>query len=294
VTSTVKAILLTLAAMAMFALLDACGKFVTQSLPLPVAVFFRYFIAFLLAAALMFRVPDVAALKTNHPLLQVLRAIVLLSSTFCNFFAMQYLQLAQVAAISFTIPLLVCALSVPLLGEHVGRRRWLAVITGFLGVLVIMRAGADSFHWAMLVSLFNAFLGAMYNIITRKVGGHDAAETSLFYVCLFGSVGAALPLLSHWQTPEAWQWLPLVLMGAAGALGHLMLIQAHRLATASAIAPFIYTQIIWMIIAGWLLFGQLPDNWTIAGAAIVIASGIYVFNRERVRGVATTATTPAD
>ena len=182
----------------------------------------------------------------------------------------------------------------PLLGEQVGLRRWLAVIIGFCGVLVIMRPGTGSFHWAMLVSLFNALLGALYNITTRKVGGKDTAETSLFYVCLFGAMGATLPMLSHWQTPTGWQWLPLVLMGIAGAVGHFMLIQAHRLAAASAIAPFIYTQIIWMIIAGYVVFGQFPDGWTLAGAAIVVASGIYVFNRESKLGVATTATTPAD
>lgn len=283
-----------MAAMAMFTLLDTSGKYVTQSLPLPVGVFFRYFIAFLLAGLLVAQTGGIATLKTRHPALQIARAGLLLTSTFCNFFAMQYLQLAQVAAISFTIPLLVCALSVPLLGEQVGLRRWLAVIIGFCGVLVIMRPGTGSFHWAMLVSLFNALLGALYNITTRKVGGKDLAETSLFYVCLFGAMGATLPMLSHWQTPTGWQWLPLVLMGIAGAVGHFMLIQAHRLAAASAIAPFIYTQIIWMIIAGLVVFGQFPDGWTLAGASIVVVSGIYVFHRERKLGVATSATTPAD
>ena len=283
-----------MAAMAMFTVLDTSGKYVTQSLPLPVGVFFRYFIAFLLAALLVAQTGGTHTLRTRHPYLQVLRAALLLFSTFCNFFAMQYLQLAQVAAISFTIPLLVCALSVPLLGEHVGLRRWLAVIVGFCGVLIIMRPGTGSFHWAMLVSLFNALLGALYNITTRKVGGHDTAETSLLYVCMFGAMGATIPMLTHWQTPVGWQWLPLVLMGLAGAVGHFMLIQAHRLAAASAIAPFIYTQIIWMMVAGLIVFGQLPDGWTLAGAAVVVASGIYVFNRERKMGVETSATTPAD
>lgn len=292
--TTVKAILLTMIAMAMFAVLDTAGKYITQSLPLPVGVFFRYFIAFLLAGALVTQSRAPINLKTCHPVLQVIRAALLLASTFCNFTAMQYLQLAQVSAISFTIPLLVCALSVPLLGEHVGLRRWLAVIVGFCGVLVIMRPGTENFHWAMLVSLFNALLAALYNITTRKVGGRDSAEVSLFYVCLFGTMGATFPMLSHWQTPTGWQWLPLILMGFAGAIGHFMLIQAHRMAAASAIAPFIYTQIIWMIIAGLLVFGQFPDSWTLLGSAIVVASGIYVFNRERKLGVTTTATSPSD
>ena len=280
--------------MALFTVLDTSGKYITQSLPLPVGVFFRYFFAFLLASVVVMLTGGTATLRTRHPFLQVLRASFLLASTFCNFFAMQYLQLAQVAAISFTIPLLVCALSVPLLGEHVGVRRWLAVVVGFCGVLVIMRPGSDSFHWAMLVSLFNALLGALYNITTRKVGGRDLAETSLFYVCMLGALGAAGPMVAEWQTPVGWQWFPLVLMGVAGAFGHYMLIQAHRLAPASAIAPFIYTQIIWMILAGAVVFGQLPDRWTLVGAAVVVACGIYVFNRERKLGVLTTATAPAD
>jgi drug/metabolite transporter (DMT)-like permease len=181
-----------------------------------------------------------------------------------------------------------------MLGEKVGLRRWLAVLVGFCGVLVIMRPGTASFHPAMLISLFNALLGALYNIITRKVGARDSAETSLFYVCLLGATGAALPMLTHWQSPVGWQWLPLGLMGAAGAFGHLMLIQAHRLSPASAIAPFIYSQIIWMILAGYLVFGQLPDTTTLLGASIVVASGIYVFNRERLKGVQTTLAAPED
>ena len=280
--------------MALFTLLDASAKLVTQNLSMAVAVFFRYFIALLLTGLLIWRTGGLALLKTQHPFLQILRGGFLLASTFCNFFAMSYLQLAQTAAISFTIPLWVCALSVPLLGEHVGMRRWLAVLVGFFGVLIIMRPGTHSFHWAMLVSLVTALMGALYNIVTRKVGGLDKAETSLLYVGLTGSVVAALPMITHWQAPEGWQWIPLVLMGIAGATGHFMLIQAHRMAPASTLAPFIYTQIIWMTIAGYILFGSIPDTGTLFGAAIVVASGIYVFNRERLKGVVTTAPSPAD
>ena len=280
--------------MALFTLLDASAKLVTQNLSMAVAVFFRYFIALLLTGLLIWRTGGLALLKTQHPFLQILRGGFLLASTFCNFFAMSYLQLAQTAAISFTIPLWVCALSVPLLGEHVGMRRWLAVLVGFFGVLIIMRPGTHSFHWAMLVSLVTALMGALYNIVTRKVGGLDKAETSLLYVGLTGSAVAALPMITHWQAPEGWQWIPLVLMGVAGATGHFMLIQAHRMAPASTLAPFIYTQIIWMTIAGYILFGSIPDTGTLFGAAIVVASGIYVFNRERLKGVVTTAPSPAD
>jgi drug/metabolite transporter (DMT)-like permease len=292
--NTLKAVFLTMGSMVLFTMLDASAKLVTQHLPMAVAVFFRYFIALALTGILIWHGGGAALLKTRHPLLQLVRGALLLGSTFCNFFAMSYLQLAQTSAIFFTIPLWVCALSVPLLGEHVGMRRWLAVVAGFCGVIVIMRPGTDSFQPAMLVSLVASLMGALYNIATRKVGGLDRVETSLLYVALTGSAVAAFPMLTHWQTPLPWQWLPLVLMGIAGTMGHFMLIQAHRMAPASTLAPFIYTQIIWMTIAGYLLFGNVPDTGTLLGAAIVVASGIYVFNRERVKGVVTTTPAPSD
>ena len=221
---------------------------------------------------------------TRHPFLQVVRGLMLLASTGFNFLAITYLQLGQTAAISFTIPLWVCALSVPLLGERVGIRRWAAVMVGFLGVLVIMRPGTISFHWAMLLSLGATLCGSIYNIATRKVGGRDRAETSLLYVGLVGSLGAALPLPWHWLMPQGTQWFLLLAMGLCGGIGHFLLIQAHRLAPASLLAPFFYTQIIWMILIGLVVFGDVPDIWTIVGAAIVIASGLFVFARERALG----------
>jgi len=281
-------------AIAVFAMLDGQAKYVMQTLPPPVAVFFRYLIAFLFAIAIIPRAGGPLLLVTRHPLVQIIRGLMLLASTFLNFTAITYLQLAQTASISFTIPLWVCALSVPLLGEHVGIRRWSAVIVGFLGVLVIMRPGTMNFHWAMFLSLGAALCGAIYNIATRKVGGRDRTETSLFYVGLVGAMGAALPLPLHWQMPVGTQWLFLLGMGLCGGIGHFLLTQAHRLAPASALAPFVYTQIVWMILIGFVVFHDVPDAWTLAGAGIVIASGLFVFARERALGRATSVPAPTD
>ena len=266
--------------MALFTALDASAKLVTQGLPIPVAVFGRYSIALLLTSLLIWRTGGVNDLKTRHPYLQLMRGGFLLASTFANFFAMGYLQLAQTAAIFFTIPLWVCALSGPMLGERVGLERWLAVCMGFAGVMIIMQPGTSHFHWVMLVSLFASLMGALYNIVTRKVGGHDKAETSLFYVCLTGTVVASVPMATHFQMPVGWQWFPLVFMGIAGAVGHWMLIQAHRMASASVLAPYLFTQIIWMTLAGYFVFGNVPDRYTIIGATVVIASSLYLFARE--------------
>lgn len=268
------------ASMVVFTSLDSAAKHVMHDLSPAVAVFGRYAVAFLISVAVLLRAGGPAMLITGHPALQGLRGVLLMLSTILNFMAMRHLQLAQTAAIFFTIPLWVCALSVPILGEHVGWRRWAAVITGFLGVLIIMRPGSDSFHWAMLLSIGSSFCGAVYNIVTRKVGARDRAETSLFYVSFVGALAAAAPLPMLWQMPHGTQWGFLIFMGVAGTAGHFMLIQAHRLAPASVLAPFLYTQIVWMIGAGFLFFGDVPDLWTLVGAAIVVASGLVVFARE--------------
>ena len=273
-------ILLMVASMVVFTLLDATAKHLVQTLPPAVAVFGRYGVAFFLSLAVIMRKGGPQLLLTSHPALQVLRGVLLMGATILNFIAVMYLQLAQTAAIFFTIPLWVCALSMPLLGEKVGLRRWIAVAVGFMGVLVIMRPGTDSFHWAMLLSVGSSFCGAIYNIVTRKVGGRDRAETSLFYVGLIGALAAAVPLPFVWKTPEGLQWLLVGFLGLAGTTGHFMLIQAHRLAPASVLAPFMYSQIVWMILLGYLFFGDVPDFWTIVGAAIVVASGLFVFAGE--------------
>jgi drug/metabolite transporter (DMT)-like permease len=293
-TKNAQGILLMIAAFFVFSILDASAKQVMHSLPPLVAVFFRYFFASLIAFAVIIYLGNWQYLKTRQPIAQVLRGAVLLASTFCNFTAMHYLQLAQTAAISFMIPLWVCALSGPLLGEKVGWRRWAAVLAGFIGVLVIMRPGTMNFHWAMVFSLASTLCGAMYNILTRKVGSTDHAATSLLYVCLAGASIAALPLPWHWQMPQGPVWYFIIAMGLAGSLGHYLLIQAHRLAPASVLVPFSYTQIIWMIILGYILFGDVPDHWTLFGATIVIASGLFVFLRERHLGRQTVLATPVD
>ena len=181
-------ILLMMAAMVFFTLLDATAKHLVQSLPPVVAVFGRYLVALGLSIAVIMGKGGAGLMVTEYPKLQVLRGLLLMASTALNFTAIIYLQLAQTAAIFFSIPLWVCALSVPMLGEKVGLRRWIAVAVGFLGVLVIMRPGTGSFHWAMLLSVCASLCGAIYNIVTRKVGGRDRAETSLFYVGLVGRV----------------------------------------------------------------------------------------------------------
>ena len=274
-------ILLMVAAVTTFAMLDATAKYTVKSLSTAMVVCFRYGIASAYVTILVWRMGGARLLVTRHRKLHAMRGLLLLGSTVFNFLALNYIQLAQTSAITFSNPLIVCVLSPWLLGERVGLRRWLAVIFGFIGVLIIVRPGTAGFHWAMTASLLSALCGALYQIATRHVGLHDQALTSLFYVTLTGAL-AAVPLgLADWQTPEAWQWGLLGLAASFGTVGHFMLTEAHRRAPASVLAPFVYTQIIPMIIIGFLAFGDVPDSWTLAGGLVVIASGLYVLYRER-------------
>ena len=199
------------------------------------------------------------SLAPRHLKLHVVRGLLLLGTTGFNFLAISYLQLAQTSAISFSNPLIVCVLSPSLLGEHVGLRRWMAVIVGFAGILMVIRPGTSGFHWAMIASVLSALCGALYSVATRHVGRRDQALTSLFYVTWTGALGA-LPIAAvEWQVPASWQWAMLGLIAVFGTLGHFLLTEAHRRAPASTLAPFSYTQIIPMIILGYLVFGDVPD-----------------------------------
>lgn len=274
-------IALMIGAFACFAVLDTVAKALMPVLGTGIVVFGRYAFALLFVGAWLSRQGGLPLLRTRHPGLQLARGFLLVLATASNFMALNYLQLAQTSAISFSNPLWVCALSPLLLGERIGPRRWAAVIVGFLGVLLIIRPGAAGFHWAMLLSIVAALFTALYQIATRKVGANDRVVTSLFYVTLIGALAAGPAAPFAREAPDLPQWAALAFMGFCGSIGHYMLTHAHRLAPAPTLAPFVYTQILWMTLLGYLAFGDVPDLTTLAGGVVVIASGLYVFYRER-------------
>ena len=269
-------------------LVDAPAKYLMQQgLPLNTVVFFRYAIA--LAALIGYFIwqrqwPQ----RSQHITVNLFRGTLLTASTFVNFYAISKLSLALVVSIDFAAPLISCALAPFILGEHVGPRRWAAVLAGFAGVLIVMRPGTEGFHPAMLMALLNALIIALYQIYTRMAGKGDNPETGLVWVFAVGLVCSTFALPAGWQapTPALWPWL--VVMGLAGFATHVIVSQALRLAPATLLAPFFYTQIVWMTLSGIVLFGNWPDNRTLLGASIIIASGIYVWHRERVRAHALT------
>jgi drug/metabolite transporter (DMT)-like permease len=268
-------------AFAMFAMLDATAKYLVGFLGVGLVVFARYGFSLVFVGLLVWQQGGAGLLVTGNGVLQVVRGLLLIVSTGTNFIALGYLQLAQTSSISFSNPLWVCALSPLLLGERVGPRRWFAVLVGFMGVLLIIQPGTVSFHWAMLLSLTSALSTALYQIATRRVGAEDRAITSLFYVSLVGSLAAAPLAPIGWVTPSLGQWGLMALMGFFGGFGHYMLTQAHRMAPAPVLSPFLYTQIIWMTLIGFVVFGDVPDIMTILGGSAVVASGLYVLYRER-------------
>jgi len=269
-------------AVADFACLDAMGKYLGNHMDVLQVVSVRYASAFLLTLLISNPIVRPGLLQTAKPLLQVGRSALLLGSTVFNFMAFRYLQLDEALAILFSTPFLVAILAGPVLGEWVGWRRWTAIMVGFVGVLVVVRPGLGGLQWAALLSLGSAFCYAGYSIITRMLSTTDSSETTLFYANLFGFVVMVPVLPFIWTSPPSWiDWVLMVGVGVFGAGGHFLLILAHRNAPASVLSPFIYTQIIWATTFGYLVFANVPNHWTMAGAAIVIASGLYLLNRER-------------
>ncbi|PZU92921.1 MAG: EamA family transporter [Chelatococcus sp.] len=272
------------AAVALFAVLDCSAKWLSGHVnPLQV-VFARYAGSMVFVLALMNPVTMPGVFRTKRPGLQMLRSLLLLGATVMNFIALKYLQLAETVSIMFATPLVVALASGPLLGEWPGPRRLVAICIGFLGVLVITRPGFGAMHPAATLCVFGTLCYSFYSLTTRMLAAHDPPETTMIYSGVAGTA-AMIPIIPFvWTAPDsALTWGLLVATGALGGFGHWLLILAHRLAPATVLAPFIYSQIVWMILLGWLVFDQLPDGWTFAGASVVIASGLYLLYRERVR-----------
>lgn len=273
-------------ALACFTGLDASAKWLGgQGLDPLLVTWARYTFAVVLATLFVNPWTTPGVTRTTRPWLQLGRSVLLLLSTVLNILALRYLQLTETMAIQFTTPLLVALIAGPMLGEWVDRRRLIAIVVGFLGILVITRPGLGDMHPAALFSVGATVCYAFYNISTRILAAHDSSATTMFYSGLAG-VLLVTPVLPYvWTTPASpLVWAVLVAIGAFGALGHWLLILAHARAPAPVLAPFIYTQLVWMAGAGYLLFGDVPNRWTLAGAMIVIGSGLYLLSRERSRG----------
>lgn len=271
------AIALVVAATLCFSILDACAKWLVQSLPVLQVVWVRFAAHVGLMALILAPRHGFAIVRMHSPKLQVLRGLMLCSMTALNFVALQYLQLAETGAIQFSVPILIALLSAWLLHERLDARRWIAIAGGFLGVLLVLRPGSHAFHWALLLSVLNALLYAAFNLLTRRMTATESAESMQLVSAIVATVLIAPFALAQWQAPAGWlDWGVLLLCGLMGGVGHLFVAMAHRHASAAVLGPFLYQQILYMTLWGWLVFNQVPDAFVVAGAGVVVASGLYL------------------
>ncbi|MEM7464559.1 MAG: DMT family transporter, partial [Pseudomonadota bacterium] len=220
---------------------------------------------------------------SGRPLLVLVRALLLVGSTVSNFFAIRYLPLTLTSTILFSAPIIICALSWPMLGERVGIWRWCAILFGFCGIVIAIRPFDESFHIAVLLSIASAICFALYSILTRKLSGTVAADTMQLYVGLAGVIALFPFAFAEWKNPEtAGQWVILFGLGFFGWLGHQLLTRAHGYAPANLMMPFGYSFILYLTAWSYVLFDHLPDAWTITGAIMIVISGLVIWYRERI------------
>lgn len=280
-----RAIGLILVATFFFGLIDASGKYLigTAQLPATQVVWVRFLGQLLAIVAVLGIVSVPRLLQSKRRWTQLVRSTLLLLSTLFNFLALRHLRLDQSVTIQFLAPLTVALLAGPILGEWVGWRRFVAILVGFAGILVAIRPGAGTFEPAFILAFLCMLSYAAFMIVTRMLAGQDSAETTLFYSLLVGTYFTAPFAIVDWVWPQdRVTMLVMLMIGIWGAIGHYLFIVAYRFAPASTLAPFTYASLITHTTLGILIFGQYPDHYTLIGAAVVIASGLYLLHRERV------------
>jgi len=266
----------------LFTLLDGSAKWLVGSMPVIMVVWLRFVMHALIGGAVLFPLRGMALVKTRYWRWHALRALMFVAMTGINFWALQYLQLTVTSSIFFTVPILIALISTLLLGERLDGARWIAIAAGFGGVLFIVRPFSAAFHPAMLASLVNAMIYAVFMLMTRRLAAYETPETIQY----LPAVGAAIVLtpfaIAGWEWPDtALEWTVACLLGVFGAVGHYFLAAAHRYARASVLAPFQYQQVVYMALFGYLVFGDVPASAVWLGALIVVTSGLYLFHRER-------------
>jgi drug/metabolite transporter (DMT)-like permease len=262
---------------------DVTSKYLSATLPSIEIAWIRFLVFAVVMVPAMVPGSPLFALHTSRPGLQAVRGAALLGSSVLFISGLRFLPIAEASATSFVSPLFVTALSIFFLRESVGLRRWAATAVGLIGVLIILRPGSGAFHPAAVFPLVSAFCWALTLVMTRMLSGRERAITTMTYSAISGVLilSALVPLV--WVTPSWHDILFGILIGVTSTAGQWIVVLAFRYANASVLAPFSYTQLLWVSSLGFVVFGEVPDVWTVTGAAFVVASGLYTAHRERVR-----------
>jgi drug/metabolite transporter (DMT)-like permease len=270
------------AAMVCFTGLDSSAKTLGRILPTVEVVWARYVVAAIFTLFITRAVSRPKVFISRRPGLQVLRSLLLFGSTLANFLALRQLQLAETSTIGFLTPMFVALMAGPVLGEKVGGARLVAIGVGFLGVLIATRPGTSAFQPIVLVAVAGVVCNSGYALATRRLAEHDSARTTLLWTQIAG-IGLLTPLLPWvWRMPaDLKTWALMAGMGVFASCGHGLLILAHQRAPAPVLTPFNYTQLLWMIVAGAVIFGDRPPATTLIGAGLVVACGLFLVLRER-------------
>ena len=274
---------LMLLAMAVLPGIDVIAKYLGQNgMPVLQIVWARLTFGALMTLPLALPHTGARGLMPSRPFYHGLRAVLLITATFCFFWSLKFLPIADALAIFFVQPLVVTALSPLILGEHVGPRRWAAVFVGFIGTLIIIRPGFGTMNPGALLALGSGTSLALYFLMTRRISGVNKAIVTTFHTNLLGAVITCALVPWVWITPTATDWLLFVSLAAIANIGHYCIVRAYDHAEASLLAPLAYTEMITATIMGFLFFGDLPDRWTLLGVAILISCAIYISIREQV------------
>jgi drug/metabolite transporter (DMT)-like permease len=262
---------------------DATSKYLSSTLPSIEIAWIRFLVFALIMVPAMLPASPLFALQTQRPVLQLMRGMALLGSSLLFISGLRFLPIAEASATGFVSPLFVTALSIFFLGEKVGFRRWLATAIGLTGVMIILRPGTSAFHPAAFFPVVSALSWACMLIMTRMMSGQERVLVTMTYSSIvgFAILSAMVPFV--WVTPSWHDIMFGVIIGLASTAGQWIVVLAFRYADASVLAPFSYTQLLWVSLLGFLIFGEVPDVWTVIGAAFVVASGLYTAHRERVR-----------
>ena len=276
-----KAIILNLSAWVMLPIMDGFAKYLSSTLPVLQITWSRYFFTIVITLPIMIIFFRKHLTWTEQPKLQLIRGLLLFCANILFFYSISIISLAKALTLAFIAPLIVTALSPFLLGEKVGYRRWAAVITGFIGSLIVIRPGFVELNLASIAALGTGFLYGFYLIITRKLHDSDNPLLTLLLTGIVGAVLGSIIMPTVWVSPTITEWYMMFAIGFFASLGHLFIILSLRYADASKLAPFGYFEIVTNIIIGYYYFNHFPDSWTFLGLFIIISSGIYIFRREQ-------------